>query len=91
VGLYKRKVRDNLIVPPLINNNNSLSLSCSLVATTREVRPELLQKESIGDAEPIPEQIPVNFFEKLVPFIPGIGQPIAATFFTLTHIDPTNW
>jgi len=37
------------------------------------------------------EEMPEGFFDSDRRPIPGIGDHIAATFFTLTDINPINW
>ncbi len=65
-------------------------MSFSLVATIKSKRPDLLLYEP-ASGDPIPEQMPQRFFEKNTPIIEGIGEPITATFFTLSDVDPQNW
>ena len=65
-------------------------MSFSLVATIKPKRPDLLLDKP-ASGEPIPEQMPQRFFEKNTPIIEGIGEPITATFFTLSDVDPQNW
>ena len=64
----------------------------SLIATIKEIRPELFDKISDKGLTPIPKEIPPSFFEKTKGFyVDDIGIPTAATFLTLTSVDPTNW
>ena len=64
----------------------------SLIATVRLFRPDLLNNEPNQKAgQPIPEEMPPQFMDKLIPRIEGIGEPTTATFFTRSKIDPTNW
>ena len=66
----------------------------SLVASIREIRPDLLQgAEGSGpDHKPISLQMPPNFLDKqALPAIEGIGQPVTACLFTMSDIDPTGW
>ena len=63
---------------------------CSLVATIKKHRPELLS-EITSTADPIPEDMPADFLESQIPTVEDIGHPVTACFFTLSKIDPTNW
>jgi len=62
----------------------------SLIATIKQARPDLLsQFPSTGD--PIPSEMPTGFVDAQITQIEGIGQPVTASFFTLSTVDPTNW
>jgi len=55
-------------------------------------RPDLFPDLLVGDTVvPIPNQMPADFLRSNVDHVEDIGQPINATFFTNTSIDPTNW
>jgi len=66
-------------------------LNHSLVATLRKQRPDLLENWKDVKAEPIPEQIPQDRLAPHIPKIEGLGQPVTASLFTLSSVNPTNW
>ena len=61
----------------------------SLVATIRKARPDVLQSYSVDLKEAIPEEMPSAYGAK--DQVPDIGEPMLASFFTLSAVDPTNW
>lgn len=62
------------------------------MATVRLFRPDLFTNEvDQQEGHPILKEMPPHFLDKHVPHIEGIGEPITATFFTHSMIDPTNW
>ena len=63
---------------------------CSLIATVKAARPELLATYD-GNDEPISEEIPPQFFDKQEVAIEGIGSPMTACFFTRVATNPRNW
>lgn len=64
---------------------------CSLVATIKQARPELLADIESSERDIIRAEPPAGFFDKQKPQIEDIGEPQVATFFTLSDVDPTNW
>ena len=72
---------------PLVSWN---SFACSLVATIKQRRPDLLLGTDL-QGESIPKDPPAKFFEKEIPMVEDIGQPTTATFFTRSHANPSNW
>jgi hypothetical protein len=80
-----------IVTPPisfLLRNTNT---SHSLAATIKKSRPELIQGPLDEGEEGIPESMPEYVRAKATPNVPGVGEPSAACFFTLSSIDPTNW
>lgn len=63
----------------------------SLISTIKRARPDLLQNYSMEGKEPIPEEPPPHFFDKMEAVVPDIGPPMTASFFTLSHVNPINW
>ena len=64
---------------------------CSLAATVKQLRPELLQRFSLRGAVPISEEMPSDFLARENESIEGIGVPTTACFFSLSNVDPVNW
>lgn len=67
---------------------------CSLVATIKKRRPDLLPERAVDSSMATPEQIPEVLPENIsagTPDIEGIGEPVTACFFSLSTVDPTNW
>jgi len=62
-----------------------------LAATIKQSRPELLTNIPIGSGKGIPAEPPPHFFAKQVPNVDGVGEPITASFFTLSEADPQGW
>lgn len=62
---------------------------CSLIATIKRSRPDLLQGLLV-DGEPIPAVVPAKYLPKTF-HIEGVGQPSVASFLTKSNTDPTNW
>jgi hypothetical protein len=60
-----------------------------LIATIKEVRPDLLQEMKVK-GEPIPSTIPQRFL-KPIHFIEGVGEPILACFLKDINVDATGW
>ena len=59
----------------------------------RRVRPDVLQDKGLpsNPADVIPDEPPPNFFDKKVANVEGVGIPSAASFFTTSRVDPTDW
>ena len=74
-----------------VNLTKLLSPLCSLAATIQQKRPEIKLPEDTTNAQPIPEEIPDNFFAEHIDNVPDIGEPITACFFTNSSIDPASW
>lgn len=68
-----------------------LILTCSVMATIKKHRPDLLT-DANPTAAPIPEQMPISLMDQYkTQEIEDIGEPITACFLTGTDKDPTNW
>lgn len=68
------------------------SMPFSLIATIKQVRPELpSNKEGGQGGEPIPLNPPPNYFDHSVYYVEDIGQPTTACFLTSTQTDPKKW
>ncbi len=63
---------------------------CSLAATIKAMRPELLPHIPTVGVDAIPEDMP-SIETKQAPVVEGIGQPTTACFFTRQGVDPTGW
>jgi hypothetical protein len=61
----------------------------SLIATIKEVRPDVLKDVAIT-ASPIPIQMPSSF-QQPIEFIQDIGEPINACFLSRDNVDPSGW
>jgi len=62
-----------------------------LISTIKKIRPDLAGDMPPITGDPIPEEPPPHFFEKLVPQVEGVGEPTTACFFTLSNIEPKDW
>lgn len=65
-------------------------LLCSLTATIKTARPELLSDRKVK-AQAISQLPPDHVLEKQTNVIEGIGEPTTASFFTMSHVDPKHW
>jgi len=64
----------------------------SLIATIKNVRPDLLSEKSSRSTDAIPDDPPyslVDRYKKEV--VEDIGEPMTACFLTGSNIDPTDW
>ena len=66
-----------------------LQIPLSLVATIRNVRPDLLIGVTEGNA--ISEQMPESIEARTRVCVEDLGEPMTACFLTKTNTDPTNW
>lgn len=64
---------------------------CSLAATIKNARPDLLPTYAANKAKEIPEEPPPHFFDKHIEYIEDIGEPTNPCFFTSSSINPSNW
>lgn len=64
-----------------------------MAATIKLARPDLVEKMQgvKGEAEPIPNEPPPDYFKEHIDYIEDIGEPMNPCFFVNTDIDPTNW
>ena len=62
----------------------------SLTATLKTIRPDLLPNAP-NSGSAIPEVAPPNYFDKHVPQVEDLGEPMTAGFLTKSNVDPSGW
>lgn len=67
-----------------------LTLSYSLVATIKQVRPDMFPNIT-ANVGPIPSAIPDEIAARYSHEIKDIGEASTASFLTSTSVDPTSW
>ena len=101
--IYIHSLHNLLFLPPmfhefihslhiLLSLPTILTTFSSLLATIKEVRPDLLPEHESSSSNKIPDEAPPRFFNlKTANYVNGIGEPASACFFTKENVDPTNW
>jgi hypothetical protein len=61
----------------------------SIIATTRQVRPDVFQEYALVTNAPVSMHPPIGFFSES--HIPGVGQIMLASYFPRLKFDPGQW